>query len=88
MATNTRPQENNQVGSAEVYFAKKLANNDKKVRDKAFVKLKLWLSSKVKTKDGMNFESLKQTKNYIHFYYYYYFKKLYKILFGYFYYYY
>ena len=42
-----------EIGSAEIYFAKKLANNDKKVRDKALRKLKSWLESKGKSKKGI-----------------------------------
>ena len=41
-----------EVGSAEVYFAKRLANNDKKIRDKSVKRLKLWISSKVKSGSG------------------------------------
>ncbi|XP_065644620.1 uncharacterized protein LOC100206113 isoform X2 [Hydra vulgaris] len=58
MAKDTRPQEKNRVGSAEIHFAKKLANNDKKIRDRAFVKLKSWLLAKEKTNDGLNFTEL------------------------------
>lgn len=41
-----------EIGSAEIYFAKKLANNDKKIRDKALKKLKSWLESKGKSEKG------------------------------------
>ena len=41
-----------EVGSAEVYFAKKLANNDKKIRDRSVKRLKIWISSKVKSGTG------------------------------------
>lgn len=41
-----------EVGSAEIYFAKKLANNDKKVRDKCVKQLKLWIGSKIKSGKG------------------------------------
>lgn len=35
-----------EIGSVEVYFAKKLANNDKKTRDRALKRLKTWLFSR------------------------------------------
>ena len=41
-----------EIGSAEIYFAKKLANNDKKIREKALKKLKSWLESKGKSEKG------------------------------------
>ena len=44
-----------ELGSAEIYFAKKLANNDKKIREKALKKLKFWLQSKGKSSKGFNF---------------------------------
>lgn len=37
------------TGGAEVYFAKKLANNDIKVRNRALKRLKAWLSKKTET---------------------------------------
>ena len=40
------------IGSAEVYFAKKLANNDVKVRNRALKRLKAWLSKKTETVDS------------------------------------
>ena len=39
------------IGGAEVYFAKKLANNDVKVRNRALKRLKAWLSKKTETVD-------------------------------------
>jgi len=42
------------IGSAEIYFAKKLANNDKKIREKALKKLQIWLVSKAKLPDGID----------------------------------
>ena len=35
-----------EIGSIEVYFAKKLANNDKKIRDRALKRMRVWLSSR------------------------------------------
>ena len=43
-----------EVGCAEVYFAKKLANTEKKIRDKSVKRLRLWISSKVKAGKGKN----------------------------------
>ena len=37
---------NKEHGSIEVYFAKKLANNDKKVRDRAVKRIRSWLSGR------------------------------------------
>lgn len=47
------PGAQTEIGSAEIYFAKKLANNDKKVRDKAVKRLKIWLNGKEKSKNGL-----------------------------------
>eukprot|EP00112_Aurelia_sp_Birch-Aquarium-sp1_P017206 Seg397.20 transcript_id=Seg397.20/GoldUCD/mRNA.D3Y31 product="Ribosomal RNA processing protein 1 B" protein_id=Seg397.20/GoldUCD/D3Y31 len=41
-------------GSIEIYFAKKLANNDKKIRDRAVRRMKAWLS----TREGESMTSL------------------------------
>ena len=43
-----------ELGSAEIYFAKKLANNDKKIRDRTLKKLKSWLKSKGTSEEGNN----------------------------------
>lgn len=53
-------------GSAEIYFAKKLANNEKKVRDRALKKLQIWLKSKGASEKGImkvffhNFKAIKK----------------------------
>ena len=54
------PKRNGQkeLGSIEVYFAKKLANNDKVVRDRAVKRIKTWLSSK----PGDSFDQLDMMK--------------------------
>ena len=44
MATKKSGQK--EQGSIEIYFAKRLANNDAKVRNRAVRRMKLWLSSK------------------------------------------
>jgi len=43
-----------EVGSAEVYFAKKLANTEKTVRDKCVKRLRLWITCKVKAGKGLD----------------------------------
>ena len=53
MEEKKRSRGKRSVGSAEVYFAKKLANNDKKVRDRAVKRLKVWLSSRSRSNSGM-----------------------------------
>lgn len=40
------------AGGAEEHFAKKLANNDKKIRDKALNKLRAWIRSRPKDGPG------------------------------------
>ena len=45
-------------GSIEVYFAKKLANNDKKIRDRAVKRMRVWLSSR----PGESFSDLDMMK--------------------------
>ena len=45
-------------GSIEIYFAKKLANNDKKIRDRAVHRMKVWLS----TREGESMTSLDMMK--------------------------
>ena len=40
-------------GGAETYFAKKLAGNEKTVRDKAVKKLKIWISTRHSTSSGL-----------------------------------
>lgn len=40
------------VGGAEEHFAKKLANNDKKIRDRAVKRLKAWIASRPSTGAG------------------------------------
>ena len=45
-------------GSIEIYFAKKLANNDKKIRDRAVRRMKVWLS----TREGESMTSLDMMK--------------------------
>ena len=45
-------------GSIEIYFAKKLANNDKKVRDRAVKRMRIWLSSR----PGESFDDLDMMK--------------------------
>eukprot|EP00794_Sanderia_malayensis_P000157 gene157-769_t len=56
MAGNEKGRD--EVGSIEVYFAKKLANNDKKVRDRAVKRMKIWLSSR----NGESFSELEMMK--------------------------
>ncbi|XP_028401764.1 ribosomal RNA processing protein 1 homolog B-like isoform X2 [Dendronephthya gigantea] len=41
-------------GGAETYFAKKLASNEKTVRDKAVKKLKIWISTRHSTSSGLS----------------------------------
>lgn len=47
-----------EYGSIEIYFAKKLANNDKKIRDRAIKRMRIWLSSR----PGDSFEELDMMK--------------------------
>lgn len=42
-----------EVGSAEIYFAKRLANTDKKIRDKSLKRLQMWISAKMKSGKDM-----------------------------------
>ena len=37
----------------EIYFARKLASNDKKIRDKTLKKLKKWINARSNVTDGM-----------------------------------
>lgn len=38
----------------EIYFARKLASNEKKIRDKALKKLKRWIAARSSVPDGIN----------------------------------
>ncbi|CAB3995151.1 ribosomal RNA processing 1 homolog A-like isoform X1, partial [Paramuricea clavata] len=49
MAASTRQVS----GSAETYFAKKLASNEKTVRDKAVKKLRTWISTRRSVSSGL-----------------------------------
>ena len=40
-------------GGAETYFAKKLASNEKTVRDKAVKKLRIWISTRCSVSLGL-----------------------------------
>ena len=40
------------VGGAEEHFAKKLANNDKRIRDRAVRRLQAWIASRPSTAPG------------------------------------
>jgi len=39
----------------EIFFARKLASNEKKIRDKFLKKLKKWISARSNVPDGTNF---------------------------------
>jgi hypothetical protein len=41
-------------GGAETYFAKKLASNEKTVRDKAVKKLRTWISTRRSVSSGLS----------------------------------
>ena len=41
------------AGGAEEHFAKKLANNEKKIRDRAVKKLRAWIRSRPKDGQGI-----------------------------------
>ena len=46
------PQAKVEIGSAEIYFAKKLASNDVKLRNRSLKRLKIWLTSKSESETG------------------------------------
>ena len=62
MAPNIEPKQisnksplRKETGSAEIYFAKRLANNEKKIRDKSLKRLHHWLASRQKAENGKGF---------------------------------
>ena len=55
MAVSGKPRGHNESEkkmTPEIFFARKLASNDKKIRDKNLKKLKKWISARSNVPDG------------------------------------
>lgn len=58
--SQTRKAEKAKKMTPEIYFARKLASNEKKVRDKSLKKLKRWIAARSAVPDGMSFSPLQK----------------------------
>ena len=57
MAVTTKTRGTDQSAmkmTPEIFFARKLASNEKKIRDKFLKKMKKWINARSKVPDGMN----------------------------------